>query len=324
MVDSIGGQHALGDQAARQLANTTKTPPQMLAITPRWLVGFLSWVPVESGTYRVNRVKDDTSVEVACGQRDEGDLPGTFVDYEERPREHTLSSISTVLDVHTRVSDLFSSPYDQIKEQLRLTIEGVKERQESELVNNPEYGLLNNVAPSMRVQTRNGSPTPDDLDELIARVWKEPAFFLAHPRAIAAFGRECTRRGVPPPTVTIFGSQFLTWRGLPLVPCDKLRVEGGAKASSPRGKGKVSTSDSPGKTNILLLRVGEKRQGVIGLFQPGLPGEQTPGLSVRHMGINRKAIGSYLISLYCSAAVLTEDALGVLENVEIGKYHDYP
>jgi len=27
--------------------------------------------------------------------------------------------------------------------------------------------------------------------------------------------------------------------------------------------------------------------------------------------------------LYCSLAVLTEDALAVLEDVEIGKYHDY-
>ena len=32
---------------------------------------------------------------------------------------------------------------------------------------------------------------------------------------------------------------------------------------------------------------------------------------------------SYLVSLYCSAVVMTEDALGVLDNVEIGKYHDY-
>jgi hypothetical protein len=154
------------------------------------------------------------------------------------------------------------------------------------------------------------------MDELIAKVWKEPAFFLAHPRAIAAFGRECTRRGVPPATVTIFGAQFLTWRGLPIVPSDKLRIEAD---KSPKSK----TTGPGGKSNILLLRAGEKRQGVVGLFQPGLPGEQTPGLSVRFMGISRKAIASYLISLYCSAAVLTEDALGVLENVEVGRYHDY-
>ena len=305
-------RHALGDRAARQLASTTKSPPQLGAITPRWLVSFLPWTPVEAGTYRVNRAKDAAAIEVACGQKDESALPQTFVDYEDHPREHTLSMVSTVLDVHTRVSDLFSNPYDQIREQLRLTIEIVKERQESELVNNAEYGLLHQAAKSMRLSTRKGPPTPDDLDELITKVWKEPAFFLAHPRAAAAFGRECTRRGVPPVTVSLFGAQFITWRGLPIVPCDKLLVDGEASPNKPGGK-----------TSMLLLRVGEKKRGVTGLFQPNLPGEQTPGLSVRFMGINDKAIGSYLISLYCSAAVLTDDALGVLEDVEVGHYHDY-
>jgi Phage capsid-like protein len=296
---------ALGDIAARQLANTTKTPPQLAAITPRWLVQLLNWVPVESGTYRVNKVKNDQQIEVDCGSRDERTLPETFVDYVETPREYTLSAISTVVDVHTRVSDLFSHPHDQIREQLRLTVEKVKERQEAELINNADYGLLNNVDSAFKVSPRAAAPTPDDLDELLARIWKEPAFFLAHPRAIAAFGRECTFRGVPPPTATIFGSAFMTWRGIPLVPSDKLAI------------------DEAGKTNILLLRTGERKQGVVGLFQPGLPGEQTPGLSIRFMGIDRNSIASYLVSLYCSAAVLTEDALGVLENVEVGQYHEY-
>jgi Phage capsid-like protein len=298
-------QHtALGDVAARQLANATKTVPQLGLITPRWLTHLLQWVPVEAGIYRVNRVKDEDSVEVECSERDERELPQTYVPYEETPREYMLSAVNTALDVHTRVSDLYSKPYNQITEQLRLTIEIVKERQESELVNNKEYGLLHNVVARQRIQTRNGAPTPDDLDELISKVWKEPGFFLLHPAAIAAFGRECTRRGVPPPTVSLFGSQFLTWRGIPLFPSDKVSVKGG-------------------KTKILLVRTGESRQGVVGLYQPDLPGQQSPGLSVRFMGINEKAIASYLVSLYCSLAVLTEDAIGVLENVETGKYHEY-
>jgi len=164
--------------------------------------------------------------------------------------------------------------------------------------------MLQNVAPAQRIKTRSGAPTPDDLDELLTKVWKEPGFFLAHPSAIAAFGRECTRRGVPPPTVSLFGSQFITWRGVPLIPSDKIGVDGG-------------------KTSILLIRTGEKRQGVIGLFQPNLPGQQSMGLSVRFMGINHKAIASYLISLYCSLAVLTDDALAVLDDVDTGKYHEY-
>jgi hypothetical protein len=297
-------QMALGDAAARQLANATKTVPMMSTISPRWLVHLLQWLPVEAGVYRVNRVKNPTRVEVACAERNEAELPQTFVDYAENPREYFLSTVTTILDVHTRVSDLYSSPYDQIKEQLRLTIETIKERQEGELINNKEYGLLANADAAQRIKPRTGAPTPDDLDELAAKVWKEPGFFLTHPQGIAAFGRECTRRGVPPPTVSLFGSQFLTWRGLPLVPSDKVPLENG-------------------RTKILLLRVGEKRQGVVGLYQPGLTGEQSPGLSVRFMGISRNAIASYLISLYCSLAILTEDAVGVLDDVEIGKYHDY-
>ena len=298
-------QLALSDNAARQLANATKTVPILSTITPRWLTHLLQWTPVEAGIYRLNKVKNPEDVLVACAKRDESELPQTFVDYEDQPREYFLNAVSTVLDVHTRVSDLYSSPHDQIKEQLRLTIETIKEKQESELINNPDYGLLASVAPEQVIYPLTGAPTPDDLDELLTKVWKEPAFFLTHPLAIAAFGRECTRRGVPPPTVSLFGSQFLTWRGIPLVPSDKVPV-------------------ADGKTKILLLRVGEKRQGVVGVYQPGLAGEQSPGLSVRFMGINRSAIASYLISLYCSLVVQSDDALAVLEDVEIGKFHEYP
>jgi hypothetical protein len=133
-------------------------------------------------------------------------------------------------------------------------------------------------------------------------VWKEPSFFLAHPAAISAFGRECTRRGVPPVAVTMYGAAFLTWRGLPIVPCAKLLV------------------DENGRSSILLIRSGEEKQGVIGLYQSNVPGEQSNGLSVRFMGIDSKGIGLYLLSIYCSAAILTEDAIAVLENVDTGFY----
>jgi len=466
-------QHSLSTQAARQLANTTKSRPFMEEITPRWLLSLLPWVAVEAGTYRVNRRKvfqqdagkvqvsidnevvrldpaqlrsiplfqdvDEALIEqiaarlvtekhaagsVIIEEGDEGSkfyliaqgivesttkgyhgedvrlevlsegeyfgeialvkgiklpgtfkalipsiflsldrasfeailnqdpklrgtvlknierklallenineygerkidveippegepsLPQTFVDYEEHPREYTLSVIQTILGIHTRVSDLYNQPFDQLREQLRLAVEAIKERQEWEIINNKDFGLLHSVAPSMRVKPRNGYPTPDDLDELLARVWKKPAFFLAHPKAIAAFGREATRRGVPPPTVNIYGSPFITWRGVPIVPSDKLLVNG-----------KTRSYSSSGTTNILLVRVGEKEQGVIGLHQPGVVDEKgVPSLSVKFNGIDDKSIARYVLSLYFSAAVLTNDALGVLENVEVGHYYDY-
>jgi len=297
---------ALREEAAFQLANVTKTAPQYGAITPRWLVRLLDWKPLEAGTFRVNRVDEGKPIESTCGQVDESALAPTYVEYQEKPREYRLSSISAVLNVHTRISDIFSNPYDQVREQLRILIENVKEKQESELLNNADYGLLHNVPASQKLKTRKGAPTPDDLDELLTKVWKEPSFFIAHPRSIAAFGRECTRRGVPPPTVTLFGTPFLTWRGIPLIPTNKIDVR---------------TKDA--KSKILLVRVGERKQGVVGLFQPGLPGEQSPGLSVRFMGIDQRALASYLIALYCSAAVLTDDAIALLEDVDVGQYHEY-
>jgi hypothetical protein len=175
------------------------------------------------------------------------------------------------------------------------------------MVNNPSFGLLPTTPASMRIPTRTGPPTPDDFDELLSMVWKEPAFFLAHPRAIAAFGRECTRRGVPPPTVGMFGSQFLTWRGVPIVPSDKLAI--GREGNIP-------------STNILLMRVGAERQGVVGLHQPGIGDPALPSVAIRFNGVDVSGIANYLVSVYFSVAVLTGDAVGVLENVEVGHYHE--
>ncbi len=299
---------ALSARSAYNLANVEKTAPQFLPITPRWLTRFLEWKALDSGIFRLNTVKDgEKLLDVLCSQKNSDNIPEGFIDYEPNPREYILTSVSSIIKMETRVSDIYSKPYDQIKEQLRLGMESIKEKQESLIVNSSDYGLLNNIDSSQRIQSHSGYPTPDDFDELITKVWKEPSFFLAHPAAVAAFGRECTKRGVPPVAVSLYGSPFLTWRGIPIVPCDKLLVDGLKKPKNNKGK-----------TDILLVRSGERKQGVIGLYQAGLPGEQSKGLSVRFMGIDNQGIGSYLLSIYCSVAILTEDAVAVLENVDIG------
>ncbi len=306
--------NALGKEVAYNLADITKTRPQFRSITPRWLTKLLEFKGLESGIYRVNKVVEgDTPLDVLCSSEKKSDIiPQGYVEYELKPREYILNSISTIINVNTAVQDVYSSPYDQAKEQLSLAIESLRERQESQIINNDDYGLLKNVADSQRIQTRTGAPTPDDLDELITKVWKEPSFFLAHPRAIAAFERECTKRGVPPVTVNLIGGTFITWRGIPLIPTNKLLVDGLKEPKS-----------QSGKTNILLLRTGEAKRGVVGLYQAGMKDEASRGLSVRYRGIDDKGVASYLLSLYCSAAILADDALAVLEDVEVGEYYDY-
>ena len=305
---------ALSANQAYPLADITKTRPQYGALTPRWITKLLEFKGLESGIYRVNRVVEgETPLDVLCSQTKKSDIvPDGYVEYETEPREYRLSSISTILNINTAVQDVYSSPYDQTSEQLALAIESLRERQESQLINNDDYGLLKNVPDSQRIQTINGAPTPDDLDELISKVWKEPSFFLAHPRAIAAFERECTKRGVPPVTANIAGGTFILWRGIPIIPTDKLMVDGLKKPES-----------QSGKTNILLIRTGEAKRGVIGLYQAGLKEEQSRGLAVRYRGIDDKGVASYLLSLYCSAAILADDAIAVLEDVEVGEYYDY-
>ncbi|HZB29771.1 MAG TPA: family 2B encapsulin nanocompartment shell protein [Streptosporangiaceae bacterium] len=450
------GQLSLSTQAARQLATTTKTPPQMQEITSRWLLKMLPWVQVTGGTYRVNRrltyelgdnrvsfISTGSQVQVVpgelaelpvlrgfedddclralaarCVQRDaepgevlaergaaadrlfliaygkvqkvgtskygdeavlgmlaEGDytgaghlldeqqwphtlraqtaaivltlsrddfrqvldewpslraqvrrfqsrpvgeqnkygekaialtaghsgepvLPGTFVDYEVSPREYQLQVAQTVLRVHSRVADLYNQPMNQVEQQLRLTVEALRERQEHEMINNRDFGLLHNADLRQRIQTRSGPPTPDDMDELLSRR-RNNRLFLAHPRAIAAFGRECNKRGLYPTPVEVNGHHIPAWRGVPIFPCNKIPITEQATSS------------------ILVMRTGEEQQGVVGLHQIGIPDEYQPSLSVRFMGITEQAVIQYLVSAYFSVAVLVPDALGVLENVEV-------
>jgi hypothetical protein len=231
---------------------------------------------------------------------DEPVVPSTFVDYEAEPREYELQVAQTVLRIHTRVADLYNSPMNQLEQQLKLTIAELRERQEYELINNADFGLLHNVDYAQRIQPHDGPPAPDDLDELLCRR-RDAKLFLAHPKAIAAFGRECSKRGLYPDTLRMGDKQVPAWRGVPILPCPVIPVT------------EHSTS------SILVLRTGEDNQGVVGLHQTGLPDEREPGLNVRFMGIDEKAVMSYLVSAYFSAAVLVPDAIGMLENAELGR-----
>jgi CRP-like cAMP-binding protein len=242
----------------------------------------------------------EATIALSSAHIGETELPGTFVDYELSPREYELSIAQTILRINTRVADLYNEPMNQTEQQLRLTIEALRERQEYELINNREFGLLHNADFKQRLYPRSGPPTPDDLDELLTRRRKSK-FFLAHPRTIAAFSKQCNRLRIYPQNMEMDGTKVIAWRGVPILPCNKIPIT------------KYQTS------SILVLRTGEEDQGVIGLHQTGILDEYQPGLSVRFMGISEKAIISYLVSTYYSAAVLVPDALGILEDVKIGR-----
>ncbi|MGQ0679684.1 MAG: family 2B encapsulin nanocompartment shell protein [Actinomycetota bacterium] len=249
---------------------------------------------------RAQNKKGEAAIALSVGLEGEPDIAGTFVDYDRSPREYHLSIAQTVLRVHSRISDLYNEPMNQTEQQLRLTVEALRERQEYELINNPEFGLLPNADLKSRIPTYSGPPTPNDLDNLLTRR-RKTRLMLAHPRTIAAFGRECTKRGVYPESMDHEGSKVMAWRGVPIFPSNKIGISGKQTSS------------------ILAMRTGLEDQGVIGLQQVGIPDETQPGLSVRFMDITEKAIVKYLITLYYSVAILVPDALGVLEEVEVSR-----
>lgn len=306
-------------QDALNLASPTKTVPQWEGISPRWLLNLLPWVQVPTGIYRVNRVSRPPQVEAEHLELAEDErVPEGVARYESVrslraepaeakpddsvPAVYHLAKVETRVTIPTFVEDMYSHPHDQEAELLRIAVAAIKEEKERRVLQSTKFGLLNVAAPQMRIATRSGTPSPDDLDRLLALVWKKPAFFLAHPRVIAAFGQQCTAAGVTPETVEMFGSPFVTWRGVPLVPSDKLPVD---------------EDDKGAHSSILLLRVGEEEQGVVGLHQADLGDERLQSLRVRRMRIDDDGVLSYLVTCYFGVAVLVDDALGVLEQVRI-------
>ncbi|WP_029391098.1 family 2B encapsulin nanocompartment shell protein [Streptomyces xiaopingdaonensis] len=306
--DRFGEQALLDPETRWDHTATAETSGTLLTLSRADFAAVLDSAPeLQAHVERFNTIPrqrqnrhGEAEIAMSAGHTGEPELPSTFVDYELNPREYELSVEQTILRVHTRVADLYNGPMNQTEEQLRLTIEALRERQEHELINNREFGLLHNADFKQRIQTHSGPPTPDDLDELLSRR-RGSQFFLAHPKAIAAIGREFNARGLYPNHVDLGGQQVPAWRGVPILPCNKIPVT------------EQNTS------SVLVMRTGEDNQGVVGLHQTGLPEEYEPGLSVRFMGIDDKAVMSYLVTVYYSAAVLVPDALGVLENVQIAR-----
>ena len=173
------GETDLVSDRPSEITVRTTTPCVLLTLSRRDLDAALSDSPDLAADFRraidahaalqstVNRF-GERNIDLVSGFAENVEIPETFVDYSPSPREYSLSSVQTVVRVHTRVSDLYNDPHDQLREQMRLTIEGIQERQEWELVNNKRFGLLHSADAAMRISPRYGSPTPDDLDELRA------------------------------------------------------------------------------------------------------------------------------------------------------------
>jgi hypothetical protein len=116
------GRATVAESAARQLANATKTRAQWAGITPRWLIPFLPWTPVEAGIFRLNRVKETRGatavsaddVESSPARDTDRGSAETFVDYGG------TSAVFPERDHHRArrcrpACRIYSRPFDQIQ-----------------------------------------------------------------------------------------------------------------------------------------------------------------------------------------------------------------
>ncbi|CAM5272052.1 hypothetical protein SHIRM173S_00092 [Streptomyces hirsutus] len=123
----------------------------------------------------------EKEIDLAADHSGEPDIPHTFVDYDAKPREYELSVAQTVLRIHSRVADLYNQPMNQTEQQIRLTVEALKERQEHELVNNRGFGLLHNCEYDQRIQPRRRRARP----RRPGRTAQQAAWHQAAPRPSA-------------------------------------------------------------------------------------------------------------------------------------------
>jgi len=226
----------------------------------------------------------EKNIDLVSGTAENVIIPETFVDYSAAPKEYSLSSVQTLVRVHTRVSDLYNKKFD----------------------------LLHSADPSFRISARYGAPNPR-RPRRAAGPGVEAAQLLPGPSE----GHRRLRAGMHLARRAPGHRHGQRRHGHPLAghspdPFGQAR----AQEPLPVQPGPGDDVDPPGEGR-------EGNQGVVGLNQKGIPGEIAPSLSARLMGLDNLGVASYLLTLYFSAAVLADNAIAVLENVEVGSYHHY-
>lgn len=327
MADDSGQAGLLSTDRARALSQPQISRPYWGARTPRWICSVFKAIgdgclPIRGGALRVNYVDEpfldiqsatggvlnlpSSDIAVAHSHAEGTGLSHSHAEYGE-PREVALEPIQTVVKLHKRVGTLYSDQHDQRQQQLQLAAEYMKETKENLIFNHPTYGLVNNIAEAYHIHP-GGPPTPDVLDDILSRGWKGADVFAMHPEVLEVFHRELSNRGLASESVQMFGATFSAWRGLPIIPTNKLQLHG--KSRKLKENEVQERERGKSESEVLLLRVGEAKQGVVSLFAEGSgTGGPLPGIEMEQMYTDDQSVESYLLTLYSAMAVLTASAL---------------
>lgn len=276
-------------------AENTSLPHRIAAFhedsTPRWMCKFLDEVDIPNGTYQINKAISKGPIDRETdeyGNVSEGNIP-----YIKDPHVVKLYAVETILKIPSTVLDIYNIPHGQLTQQLKLTLEMIMEASEDLSFFHENYGLLPYCKEHDRMLDPESKNLPHILDTMMEHVWIKPSFFVMHQSSLRQLLFDCTSMGIYPSTIDVFGCSFISWRGIPILPSNKL--------------------DNGGKSYIFLMRTGEDVRGVVMLKNSSLTHNKIKSLSVKEKSTDSKGISSFHIAYYCNVAVLSPDAIICVE-----------
>ena len=315
---------------AKNLSTITPSIPFWEGFTPIYIFKLFEMnngtLKIEGSSYVNNQVQrsleefekfDPSFVNTAESHREGTGIPSSNIHYTEKPERILLQAIQSVVRFHTRVAHLFSNYQSQLYWQLRLASQTILETRENLFFNHPKYGLMHSIKhPSMFIFEKDKS-LMDILDKMISKVWRfgSADCFVMHPEALWEFHRQCNKAGIKLKTKNLFGKEFTCWRDIPIIVTNKIYLNYETANKS------VATYESvrydmdreergTTLTSVLLLRIGEEKQGVLHLIPQGVNSHPLfPGLNIEFMGLDGMAIASYLLTTYSASAITSFDAL---------------
>lgn len=289
-LDSIklmSNQGMIHAKDAGQLADINKTEPIWDDSTPKWLLKILDKKGIENNKFRINKV--NSIIKVIIDDHEYGMISQDNIEYHHQPTEIEIIPIETLIKVPSKIYDIMNYPHNQMNHQIRLTIENILEQQEKYFINNPQTGLITYCNKNGRLLEYSTRVTPDILDDLLALVWNKPSFYLMHPSTLSEFGKACNNKSLNTGNTELFGYQFVTWRGLPIIVSDKIPCDK--------------------TTYVFLIRTGLKDSGVIQLYNLTPTKSGYPGIFIETSMTDNLGSVNTRVTSYANVAVLSNEAI---------------
>lgn len=273
---------------AKQLAEIHKTEPIWEESTPKWLLQILEKKGIENTTFRINKVNSINKVII--DDHEYGLICQDNVEFHHQPSEIEIVPIETLVKIPSRIYDAMNWPHSQMSNQIRLTVENIYEHQERYLITNPHTGLITYCGKNGRLKEYDTRITPDILDDLLGKVWNKPTFYLMHPNTLSEFCKACNAQGLNTGNIELFGYQFVSWRGLPIIVSDKIPTENS-------------------HSYVFLIRTGVKDSGVIQLYNLTPTKSGHPGIFIETLNTDNFGTVNTRVTLYTNVAVLSNEAI---------------